>query len=183
MTIAGMIEEKVKIPDGVKVEIEPPAVTIKGPKGKLTREFVHTKARIFEKDGLVHVTCDMPKVRDKAIVGTFASHIRNMVEGVTDGFAYRMKIVYAHFPIKAYVKGDKFIIENFLGERMPRKASVVGDTKIVVKGNDIVLTGPDVEAVSQTAANIERTTRIKGYDSRVFQDGIYIVEKAGRVSE
>jgi len=183
MTITGIIEEKVNIPTGVTVEVEGPVVKVSGPNGKLSREFVHNRAKIVEEEGRIIVSCEIPRIRDKAVVGTFAAHIRNMIEGVTSGFEYRMKIVYSHFPIKAYAKGDKFIIENFLGERTPRKSNIVGDTKIVVKGNDIVLTGADLEAVSQTAANIERSTKIKGFDSRVFQDGAYIVEKAGKVSK
>ncbi|MGD0057560.1 MAG: 50S ribosomal protein L6 [Methanomassiliicoccales archaeon] len=183
MTMTGLIEEKVNVPAGVKVEIEGAVVKVSGPNGKLSREFVHNRAKIFERDGKVIVSCEMPRIREKAVVGTFAAHIKNMMEGVTSGFEYRMKIVYSHFPIKAYAKGDKFIIENFLGERTPRKADIVKDTKIAVKGNDIVLTGVDLEAVSQTAANIERSTKIKGFDSRVFQDGAYIVEKAGRMSK
>jgi len=178
-----MIEEKINIAVGVKVEIDGQLVKVSGPNGKLSREFVHNRAKIMEKEGKIVVSCEMPRVKDKAVVGTFASHIRNMMDGVTSGFEYKMKIVYSHFPIKAYAKGNKFIIENFLGERTPRKADIVRDTKIAVKGNDIVLTGADLEAVSQTAANIERSTKIKKFDSRVFQDGAYIVEKAGRMSK
>jgi large subunit ribosomal protein L6 len=102
-----------------------------------------------------------------------------MILGVTQGFTYEMKIVYSHFPVKAGVKGSEFVIENFLGEKFPRKTRIVGDTKVEVKGDQVVLTGPDVEAVGQTAANIEQATRIRGFDPRIFQDGIYITRKAG----
>jgi large subunit ribosomal protein L6 len=91
-----------------------------------------------------------------------------------------MKIVYAHFPIKTAIKGDTFVVENFLGEKCPRKTKILGDTKVTVKGDQVLLNGPNVEDVGQTAANIERATKIKGFDPRVFQDGIYIVEKPGR---
>src|SRR4030065_2566176 len=91
-----------------------------------------------------------------------------------------MKMVSAPFPIKASVNGDTFMIENFLGEKYPRKAKILGATKVNVKGDLVDLTGPDVEAVGQTAANIERATKIKGFDPRVFQDGIYIIQKPGR---
>jgi large subunit ribosomal protein L6 len=103
-----------------------------------------------------------------------------MTVGVTTGFEYKMKIVYAHFPIKASPKGNTFVIENFLGEKSPRKAKILGTTKVTVKGDQVVLNGQDVELVGQTAANIERATKIKGFDPRIFQDGIYIVEKPGR---
>jgi large subunit ribosomal protein L6 len=182
MTLSGIIEERVNIPKGVTVTVQGTTVEVKGPKGKLSRDFANPKTRVHTDGDHVVVSCELPRVKDKAIVGTFASHITNMIEGVVNGFEYDMKIVYSHFPMKASTKGDKFVIENFLGERSPRLAKIVGDTKIQVKGNDVVLTGTDVEAVSQTAANIERATKIWGYDPRVFQDGIYIVEKAKKVS-
>jgi large subunit ribosomal protein L6 len=122
----------------------------------------------------------MPRKREKALVGTYGAHIRNMLVGATKGFEYKMKIVYAHFPIKTSIKGDIFVIENFLGEKFPRKTRILGATKVQVKGDQVVLTGPNVEDVGQTAANIERATKIKGFDPRVFQDGIYITEKPGR---
>ncbi|MBC7107978.1 MAG: 50S ribosomal protein L6 [Methanomassiliicoccales archaeon] len=183
MVVTGVVEEVVSIPGGVTIELSDGNVTVSGPKGKLTRRLAHPRVQITKSDGEIIVHCEFPRKKERALVGTFAAHIKNMVEGVLHGFEYKMKIVYSHFPIKAYVKGDKFIIENFLGERTPRKANIVGDTKIAVKGNEVILTGIDIEAVSQTAANIERATAIKGYDSRVFQDGIYIVEKARRMSQ
>jgi large subunit ribosomal protein L6 len=103
-----------------------------------------------------------------------------MLVGATKGFEYKMKIVYAHFPIKTAIKGDTFVIENFLGEKFPRKTKILGVTKVQVKGDQVVLNGPNVEDVGQTAANIEKATKIKGFDPRVFQDGIYITEKPGR---
>ncbi|HXZ23407.1 MAG TPA: 50S ribosomal protein L6, partial [Methanomassiliicoccales archaeon] len=167
MTISGVIEEKVEIPKGVKVTINGSEVTVKGKAGELKRNFLHPKVKIFEKEGHVVVHCEFPKVKDKAIVGTFASHIQNMVDGVQGGFEYHMKIVYSHFPMKAAPKGDKFVIENFLGEKAPRHADIVRNTKITVKGNDVVLQNIDLEAVAQSAANIEKACRIKGYDPRV----------------
>jgi large subunit ribosomal protein L6 len=181
MTISGVIEEKVEVPKGVTVKIDGQEVTVKGKTGELKRAFPHIKVKLSQKDGHVLVSCEYPKTADKAAVGTFASHIQNMIDGVQGGFEYHMKIVYSHFPMKASAKGDKFVIENFLGEKAPRYATIVRGTKVTVKGNEVVLQNSDLEAVAQTAANIERACRIKGYDPRVFQDGIYIVEKARKV--
>lgn len=182
MTLSGILEEKVAIPKGVTVTVNGSIVEVKGPKGKLSRDFYNPKTKVKLVGDHLVISCEMPRVKDKAMIGTFASHLTNMIEGVTVGFEYHMKIVFSHFPMKTAVKGDRFIIENFLGERSPRQAKILGDTKIVVKGNDVVLTGTDVEAVGQTAANIEYATKIWGYDPRVFQDGIYITEKAKKVS-
>jgi len=172
--------DEIELPKGVQVALEGGTVKIKGPKGEVSRKLSHPRICVEAKGDKIIISCDMPRMKDKALAGTFGAHIRNMVEGVTTGFEYRMKIVYAHFPIKASVKGDSFIIENFLGEKHPRKARILGATKVTVKGDQVVLAGPDVEAVGQTAANIETATKIKGYDPRVFQDGIYITEKPGR---
>lgn len=180
MTIAGHIEEKVEVPKDVKVTMDGAKITMKGGFGTVSKEFVHPIVKVKLESGHFVISCEMPKQRDKAVVGTFAAHLRNMIGGVTHGYEYDMRVVYSHFPIKAAVKGNKFIIENFLGEKAARHADIVGDVKVAVKGNEVTATGADLEAVSQTAANIERATKIKGFDPRVFQDGIYIVEKARR---
>jgi large subunit ribosomal protein L6 len=181
MTISGSIEERVPIPQGVKVSIKGAEVSVSGKAGQLKRAFGSPKIKIRIEEDEVIVSCEYPRVKEKALVGTFASHIQNMIDGVQGGFEYHMKMVYSHFPMKATVKGEKFVIENFLGEKAPRYANIVGHTKITVKGAEVVVSGVDLEETSQTAANIERACRIKGYDPRVFQDGIYIVEKARKV--
>jgi len=182
MVVSGHIEEKIEVPKEVHVTLVGTKMTVKGPKGTLTRDFDHICVKVKVDGQHISFSCDMPRVSEKAMVGTFAAHTRNMIEGVMHGFEYQMKIVYSHFPIKAAVKGNKFLIENFLGEKAPRSANIIGETKIAVKGADVILSGIDLEAVSQTSANIELATKIKDFDPRVFQDGIYIVEKARRAN-
>jgi large subunit ribosomal protein L6 len=181
MTRLGLLKEEIEVPEKVQVALEPGGVIrVKGPQGEVSKELAHPKIKIEKKGKHVVVSSELPRKREKALLGTFSAHIRNMLVGVTQGFEYKMKVVYAHFPIKTSVKGDTFVIENFLGEKSPRKTRIVGATKVNIKGDLVDLVGPDVEEVGQTAANIERATKIKGYDPRVFQDGIYIIEKPGR---
>ncbi len=104
MTLSGMIEEKVAVPNGVKIEIDGAMVTVTGPKGKHSRVFSHPKAKVSMAEGHVVIRCELPKVKDKAIVGTFAAHIANMIEGVTDGFEYRMKNRLLPFPDESLYK-------------------------------------------------------------------------------
>ncbi|MDI6916317.1 MAG: 50S ribosomal protein L6 [Thermoplasmatales archaeon] len=177
MPVSAEIKQEIKIPEGVDITVEGRKITVKGEKATLERILSHPKIRFEKKNNIIIVDCKMPTKKEAALAGTFAGHIRNMIEGVTHGFTYEMKLVYAHFPVKTSVRGREFVIENFLGERTPRKAKIVGETKIDIKGEKILLTGPDIENVSQTAANIEKATKIKDRDSRVFQDGIYIVMK------
>jgi large subunit ribosomal protein L6 len=105
--------------------------------------------------------------------------MNNMIHGVTEGFQYKMKTVYSHFPIKTNVEGNTFVIQNFLGERSPRKALILEGVKVEAKGDDVTVNGIDKEKVGQTVANIERATAVKRRDIRVFQDGIYRTSKGG----
>ncbi len=181
MPVAGLMEQVIDIPDGVQVRLEGETVVVTGKGHTLYRRLWHPRLQVQVEGEEVKVRCEYPRRKEAALVGTFAAHLRNLIVGVTEGFTYEMKIVYSHFPVKATVKGSEFVIENFLGEKFPRKARIVGDTKVEVKGDQVVLTGPDLEAVSQSAANIEQATHIRGFDPRIFQDGIYITKKAGEV--
>ena len=134
--------------------------------------------KISKEDDMIVLESQFPKKRDKAMLGTIKSHIDNMIIGLTEGFTYKMKIVYAHFPMTVKANGGKVTIENFLGERHPRTAKILGDTKVQIKGDEVIVSGINKEEVGQTMANIEQATKIKGRDPRVFQDGIYLVEKA-----
>jgi large subunit ribosomal protein L6 len=179
MPVTGLMEEVVEIPGGLEVGIQGDEVVVAGKGQTLRRKLSHPRIQIRVEGKEARIRCDFPRRREAALVGTFAAHLRNMIVGVTEGFTYEMKIVYSHFPVKASVKGSEFVIENFLGEKFPRKTRIVGDTKVEVTGDQVLLTGPDIEAVGQTAANIELATRIRGFDPRIFQDGIYITRKAG----
>jgi large subunit ribosomal protein L6 len=117
--------------------------------------------------------------RDLAITNTAKSIINNMLMGVDKGFRYKLKIVFAHFPISVKVRGREIHVENFFGERSARISHIVGDaTKVNISGDDVIVEGPSLEEVSQTAANIESSTRVKGKDQRVFLDGLYIYSRS-----
>lgn len=167
----------IPIPEGVNVEKEGDLVKVSGPKGELQRKLEFPGISIEKKDREVVVSTSIPRRTEMAMVGTFASHIRNMIRGVTEGFERKLRIVYAHFPIQVKVMGDVVSIGNFLGERKPRKAKILGNSNVQVSGDEVIVTGIDKEMVCQTAANIEQATRIRRFDPRVFQDGIYVVEE------
>lgn len=172
-----MIETRVDIPipDDTKVSIEDYMVKISGPKGELQREFAYPGITITKTDSKVVVDTKFVGRTQGAMVGTFVSHIKNMIMGITKGFEYKLKVVYAHFPVQVKVEGSTFSIGNFLGERKPRKAKILPNVDIQIVKDEIFVRGIDKESVAQTAANIEQATRIKRRDPRVFQDGIYVV--------
>jgi large subunit ribosomal protein L6 len=170
-------QETVEIPQGVTVKINGPKVVAKGQKGEISREIFHLHVSTKIEDGKITIRTESDRRKDKALVGTFAAHFNNIFKGVTDGFEYKMKCVYAHFPIKMSIKGKEFVIENMLGENKPRRTNIVGSAKVAIAGEFVTVTGINLEEVSQTAANIELMTRIKDRDPRRFQDGIYIIQK------
>jgi len=170
-------EEFIAAPDDVQVSLNGDEVKVSGSKGTLQRSFSHPKIDISLVDKKIRIYIKKPRKKNIALFGTWRGHLNNMIKGVSQGFEYRMKIVYSHFPMKTTVKKNEFHIENFLGESFPRKAKIVGETKVNISGDEVILTGINKENVGQTAANIELATYIKGYDPRVFQDGIYIVTK------
>ncbi len=169
------IHVSVDIPEGVEVEISGMKVKVKGPKGELERDFSHARGIIIRKeDSKVIVESFFANARKRALVGTIAAHIRNMITGVTKGFRYKLKIIYSHFPMNIQVKGDKVIISNFLGEKAPRIARIMPGVTVKVQGQDVIVEGIDIEKVAQTAANLELATKVKDKDRRKFVDGIYI---------
>ncbi|MGZ7047355.1 MAG: 50S ribosomal protein L6 [Methanobacterium sp.] len=176
MVEAVVLREEIQIPEGIDVTIDD-GVLIKGSKGQLERKFNHPGISIKKDDSNIVLEANFPKKKDKAMLGTIKSHISNMIIGLTDGFTYNMKIVYAHFPMTVKAGKDKVTIENFLGERHPRTAKIVGSAKVQVNGDEVVITGINKEEVGQTMANLEQATKIKGRDPRVFQDGIYFLSR------
>lgn len=175
--MAKEISRSVVVPAGVTVTYENRIVTVKGPKGENSKELYYPGIVITLGEGEIVVDTEVMRKSYKAMVGTYASHINNMIKGVTEGFEYKMNIVYSHFPMQTKVEGKTFVISNFLGEKKPRVAKIVGSTTVKVSGNSVVVSGICKEDVGQTTANIEQKTKIKRFDPRVFQDGIYVVEK------
>ncbi len=165
------------IPEGVNVNIDKLNVSISGPNGQLQRELWYPGITIKRNDSEVVVMTDMPRREQLAMLGTLESHLKNMIAGVTSGYEYTMKVVYSHFPIQLKTEGQQVIIGNFLGEKRARKANIQGNTKVMIKGDQVIVSGINKEDVGQTAANIRQATKIKRFDPRVFQDGVYLVER------
>lgn len=174
------ITERITVPDGVTVTMENDILTIKGEKGELSRAFSHPKIDLKINGKVVEIHGKDVRRKGKALIGTFVAHINNMIKGVTEGFEYKMKTVFSHFPIKTSVDRNEFVIQNFLGERSARRAKILDGVTIEVKGDNITVQGIDKERVGQTVANIERATMVKKRDARVFQDGVYQVSKGGK---
>ncbi len=174
------IKESITLPENVEITLNKELINVKGPKGELSKKLSYPNINLTIENNILEIACrHKPKRKEKALIGTYRAHINNMIKGVTEGFTYTMKTVYSHFPIKTAVEGQEFLIHNFLGERSPRRAEILQNVTVEVKGDDVTVSGIDREKVGQTAANIERATKVKKRDIRVFQDGVYIINKGG----
>ena len=172
------ISENVQVPDDVEVSLEGKKFTVKGPKGTLVRDFSFAPISMELNGRTICIRAEWPRKKEASLVGTLRSHVQNMITGVTKGFTYKVKIVFSHFPISVKLKGKTVLIENFTGERSPRKAKIIGDVQVKIQSEDILVQGINLEDVSQTAANIEQSTRVKRKDPRIFLDGLYVYERS-----
>jgi large subunit ribosomal protein L9e len=174
------------IPAGVSIEVKGRAVRVKGPRGVLQRDFKHLSVDMFliETAGakVLKVECHFGRKKGLAALRTVVSHVKNLITGTTKGFEYKMRLVYAHFPINANIEKNGGLVEirNFLGEKRVRTVVMQPGVKIVrstaVK-DELVLSGNDVENVSRSAAHIHQCCLVKHKDIRKFLDGIYVSER------
>ncbi|MEM0257444.1 MAG: 50S ribosomal protein L6 [Thermofilum sp.] len=179
------VVRRIEVPQGVSVKVEGKRVVVSGPLGSVEKDFSHAKNILVKlEDGAVVVETFNATKKDYALVNTLAAHIENMIEGVTKGYRYKLKIVYAHFPMNVKVENNRVVIENFLGERGKRYATVLPGVKVKVEKEEIIVEGVDKDAVAQTAANIHLSTHLTGDRARSphgregsgpgILDGIYL---------
>jgi len=176
-------EVTLPIPDKVKVILTKRMLYVEGLLGKTRKDFKKIPVDLSVDGKNVVLKSLGTRKRDYAIFNTAQSIIKSLIVGVQKGYTFKMKIVYAHFPITIKVKDGNILVENFQGERAARISKIRGDTKVVTKGDDVVLTGPVLTDVSQTAASLQQNTKVKNKDHRVFLDGLYLFEKLDKIEK
>ena len=177
MSTKTLQQASVELPEGVTASLVGRKMSIKGKLGEAKKNFDKINVNVSVQGNRIQLSPFSTKKRDNVIINTVTSILNNMVTGVTKGYTYKVKVVYAHFPITVKTKGKQVLVENFIGERSPRVSNIVGDCKVTVEGDDVIVKGVSVEDVGQTAANIELSTKIKRKDQRIFLDGLYIYHK------
>ena len=173
----GLQKTAIELPAGVTGALQGRILSIKGKLGEAKKNFDKVNVNISVEGNKVVISPFSEKKKDNVIINTVTSIVKNMITCVSKGYTYKVKVVYAHFPITVKTKGKQVIVENFVGERSPRVSDIVGDTKVSVEGDDVIVKGVSLEDVGQTAANIELATKIKRKDQRIFLDGLYINHK------
>ena len=174
------LQQTIEIPNGVEISLDESSVTVKGKEGENTRVFNLGKLDFEKKDNKIIIGNKKATKKEKKMMNTIASHIKNMIKGVQEKFEYKLKVCFSHFPMTVKVEGNGAIVKNFLGEKIPRKVKIPEGTEVIIDKEIITINCVDKELAGQAAANFEKATRITGRDRRVFQDGIFITKKCGR---
>ncbi|MDK2849623.1 MAG: large subunit ribosomal protein [Candidatus Woesearchaeota archaeon] len=174
ITLPENVSARLEVKEGSKI------LTIEGPKGSVSREFTHPLVNIVIDGNKITLEVENATKRHKTVLNTYQAHIKNMIKGVTEGFVYKLKICYSHFPMTVSIQKGELVVKNFYGEKYPRTLALPQDVDVKVNGDIIEVSGIDIEKVGNCATAIEQLTRITNRDRRIFQDGIFIIEKNGK---
>jgi large subunit ribosomal protein L9e len=186
-------QELLDIPEGVKVSIKTRTVTVEGPRGKLVKDLGHLAVNFTQpKKNVISIEIHHGNRKNVATLRTVRTLINNLIVGVTKGFKYKMRYVYAHFPINVNLEQNnetglwEVEIRNFIGEKIVRRIVMQAGVECEISKNqkdELVLFGNSLEAVSQSAADIQQICRVRNKDIRKFLDGLYVSEKGNVVEE
>ena len=172
------LRREIEIPEGTKVEIKNKEIHAKRDGNEIKKRFPKV---LVEKEGnKIIVKTKKATKREKKQINTIFSHINNLLKGLEEKFVYKLQICAIHFPMTVRVENNEIRIKNFLGETKERNARILKGVEVKIEGEIITVESHDKESAGQTAANIEKSAEIKNKDKRIFQDGIFMIEKAGR---
>jgi len=178
------IEQIIEIPAGFEASTHNSEVVMKSKGKEIKKQFPESpKIKLEKKDNKIVISTKKGTKRELKLINSIAAHLRNMVSGLNEEYFYKLEVCNVHFPMTVKLDGNTIKIKNFLGEKVDRTCQILPNVKVSVKGNNIEIYSPDIEAAGTTAARIEHATNIRNRDRRVFQDGIFIVEKPGRREE
>ncbi|MFH1589772.1 MAG: 50S ribosomal protein L6 [archaeon] len=176
-----IFEDSVDICEGCQATYENQIITVKGPKGESSRKLYDPSLTLKIVDNKITLSTNNFGKKNKKLLNTFKAHIKNLFRGVNEGHIYKLKICSGHFPMTVTINNRVFEIKNFIGEKVPRRIIIQEGTDVKIDGTEIVVESINKEQAGQAAALIEQLTRRPGFDKRIFQDGIYLTEKDGKI--
>lgn len=171
---------ELSLPEGVSAEVSAEGITLKGKGGEVTKRLINPFITITVENNIIQLVGKRATQREKKMIATFKAHLKNMIKGVTEGHFYTLKVCSGHFPMNVSVNNNELTIKNFIGEKVPRVLPLKEGVSVKVEGDLIKVEGPDKELTGQVSADIEELTKRSKYDTRIFQDGIYIINKDGK---
>ncbi|MBU3923681.1 MAG: 50S ribosomal protein L6 [Nanoarchaeota archaeon] len=173
------LKREIEIPSGVEFSINGNDFVVKAKGKEIRKEFDIGRVIASVKDGKIVLEAKGATRRESKMIGTIWAHVKNMIKGVQEDFVYELEICNVHFPMNVKLNGNIVTVKSFLGEKMERTSKVLPNVKVDIKGSAITVSSHNIEAAGQTAANLEKATRLTGRDRRIFQDGIFITSKPG----
>jgi large subunit ribosomal protein L6 len=173
-------EYTVELPEGVKAEYSQGMLKLEGPKGKIERKFVSKSMKVEVKGNEVQLTTLRAGLRSKKESHTGRAHIRNMIRGVTEGHSYKVIAASTHFPMNVVIQDNKVVLKNYVGEKKARSLRIPEGVNAKIAGNMIEISSASIEKAGNFAGALEKLTTRPNFDNRIFQDGLYIVEKDGK---
>lgn len=175
------IKMEIPLPEGVESRVDNRSVFIKGKLGSLERAFLNKSVDFHCNGKSIIIESRGNTKREKKILGSIEAHLKNMISGASNGHRYVLKICAGHFPMHVSAAGEEFIVKNFLGEKTPRKIQIEKNVKIRIEGREVIVESVDKELAGRMSSNIEKMTMRHNYDRRIFQDGIFIINKDGKI--
>ncbi len=172
------LKREIEIPKGIEVEIINKEMIAKKEGKEIKRKLPKVIAE--KKDNKIIIKTKRGTKRERKQINTIVAHINNVFKGLNEKFVYKLQICSVHFPMNVSVKDDEVVVKNFLGETKERKAKILPDVEVKIEKEIITIDSINKEAAGQTAGNIEKATKVKGRDRRIYQDGIFMLEKSGR---
>ncbi|KAF1817409.1 ribosomal protein L6 [Eremomyces bilateralis CBS 781.70] len=185
-------QETLTIPEGVKVTIKTRNVIVEGPRGKLTKNLGHLSVSFSQPSpSVISIELHHGARKNIAALRTVRTIITNLIIGVTKGFKYKMRYVYAHFPINVNIEKNsetglqEVEVRNFIGEKIVRRITMRAGVDVEASKNvkdELLLSGISLEDVSQSAADLQQSCKVRNKDIRKFLDGLYVSER-GNIAE
>ncbi|MEK6847226.1 MAG: 50S ribosomal protein L6 [Nanoarchaeota archaeon] len=168
---------KVAIPDGISCKAEGKMITCNRGNTSISRKIFQQSIFVSISGSEIVLECANSNKKDIANIHTQVAHLKNILLGLKEPFSYELEICNVHFPMTVKVDGNKFLINNFLGEKVSRSAEIIEGVNVKIEGSKVLISSADIEKAGQTAANIEKAARVTKKDRRIFQDGIFITKK------
>ncbi len=173
------LNDFIELPKEVAAKVENGVVILTAGKNTEARKIGSKSMNAKVEGSKLLFTNEKDTKKERKLMGTLKAHLKNMIKGVTQGHVYQLKICSGHFPMSVAVAKDELVVKNYLGEKVPRTLKLNQRTKVKVEGDHIIVESSSKELAGQTAAAIETLTKRANYDRRIFQDGIYIINKDG----
>ena len=174
-----MIKE-IELPANSSASLNGQILTIMGEKGEVKKQLKQRNISISIDGNKIVLGANRTTKENKKILGSLTAHVKNMIKGSSENYNYTLKICSGHFPMNVSISGNKIIVKNFLGEKVPRVMHLKEGADVKADGDLIHVTSTSKELAGQVSDDIEQLTRRPGFDTRIFQDGIYLINKDGK---